>query len=29
MKNVFYYETELGRIGIAENGTAITDIFFC
>lgn len=28
MKNVFYYETELGRIGIAENGTAITDIFF-
>lgn len=28
MKRVFYYETEIGKIGIAENGSAITDIFF-
>ena len=28
MKNVFYYETEIGRVGIADNGKAITDIFF-
>ncbi|NLT47414.1 MAG: methylated-DNA--[protein]-cysteine S-methyltransferase [Clostridiales bacterium] len=28
MKNVFYYETQLGRIGIADNGSSITDIFF-
>jgi methylated-DNA-[protein]-cysteine S-methyltransferase len=28
MKNVFYYDTEIGKIGIAENGAAITDIFF-
>ena len=27
MKRVFYYETEIGKIGIAENGSAITDIF--
>ena len=28
MKNLFYYETEIGSIGIAEKGHAITDIFF-
>lgn len=28
MKNVFYYQTELGTIGIADNGAAITDVFF-
>lgn len=28
MKNVFYYETKIGRIGIADNGNSITDIFF-
>lgn len=28
MKNVFFYQTEIGRIGIAENGTAITDLYF-
>lgn len=28
MKNVFYYETIIGSIGIADNGKEITDIFF-
>ena len=28
MKNVFFYNTAIGRIGIAENGSAITDIFY-
>lgn len=28
MKSVFFYETEIGRIGIAEDNSAITDIFF-
>jgi methylated-DNA-[protein]-cysteine S-methyltransferase len=28
MKNVFYYETELGRIGIAEADGRITYLFF-
>lgn len=28
MKRIFYYETEIGEMGIAENGTAITDLFF-
>lgn len=28
MKNVYFYETEIGRIGIAENGTAITHLYF-
>ncbi len=28
MKHLFYYDTDLGTIGIAENGSAITDIFF-
>ena len=28
MKNVFYYNTKIGRIGIEENGTAITKLDF-
>jgi methylated-DNA-[protein]-cysteine S-methyltransferase len=28
MKNVFFYQTEIGVIGIAENGEAITNVFF-
>ena len=28
MKNMFYYNTKLGRIGIEENGTAITRLDF-
>lgn len=28
MINLYYYETEIGKIGIAENGIAITDLFF-
>lgn len=28
MKNLFYYETEIGPIGIAEEEGRITDIFF-
>ncbi|HZK01541.1 MAG TPA: methylated-DNA--[protein]-cysteine S-methyltransferase [Anaerovoracaceae bacterium] len=28
MKNVYYYETKIGLIGIAEKEDAITDIFF-
>ncbi len=28
MKSVFYYTTDIGGIGIAENGSGITDIFF-
>lgn len=28
MKNTFYYDTEIGRIGIEENGTAITKVYF-
>ncbi|WP_089611584.1 methylated-DNA--[protein]-cysteine S-methyltransferase [Dehalobacterium formicoaceticum] len=28
MKNIFYYLTEIGQIGIGANGTAITDVFF-
>lgn len=28
MKNVFYYDFPIGRLGIAEDGTGITDIFF-
>jgi methylated-DNA-[protein]-cysteine S-methyltransferase len=27
MKNVFFYDTLIGRMGIAENGTAITNVF--
>ncbi len=28
MKNLYYYETIIGTIGIADDGEAITDIFF-
>lgn len=28
MKNLFSYQTELGKIGIAENGNAITNLYF-
>ena len=28
MKNIFYYNTKIGRIGIEENGTAITKVHF-
>jgi methylated-DNA-[protein]-cysteine S-methyltransferase len=28
MKNVFYYDTKIGKIGIAEQEGSITDIFF-
>ncbi|EKQ50893.1 MULTISPECIES: methylated-DNA--[protein]-cysteine S-methyltransferase [unclassified Clostridium] len=28
MKNIFYYDTKIGRISIEENGTAITEINF-
>jgi len=28
MKNLFYYKTPVGKIGIAEEGDAVTDLFF-
>ena len=28
MKNVFFYETSIGKIGIADNGIAITNLYF-
>jgi methylated-DNA-[protein]-cysteine S-methyltransferase len=28
MKNVFFYQTSIGKIGIAENGQAITNLYF-
>lgn len=28
MKKAFFYETQIGNIGIAENGRAITNVFF-
>ena len=28
MINAYYYETEIGKLGIVENGTAITHIYF-
>ncbi|MEN6414586.1 MAG: methylated-DNA--[protein]-cysteine S-methyltransferase [Veillonellales bacterium] len=28
MKNVFFYQMDIGRIGMAENGTAITNVYF-
>lgn len=28
MKNIFFYPTEIGRIGIAEEGNKITNVFF-
>ncbi|RDY29404.1 methylated-DNA--[protein]-cysteine S-methyltransferase [Romboutsia weinsteinii] len=27
MKNIFYYDTEIGRIGIAEDGQGITNLY--
>lgn len=26
MKSVFYYDTPIGRLGLAENGRAVTDV---
>jgi len=28
MKNIFFYQTDIGKIGIAENGTAIINLCF-
>lgn len=28
MKNIFYYSTSIGKIGIADNGEAITNLYF-
>jgi methylated-DNA-[protein]-cysteine S-methyltransferase len=28
MKSIFFYQTDIGRIGITENGTAITNLYF-
>lgn len=28
MKNVYFYDTEIGRVGIADNGAAITNVYF-
>lgn len=28
MKNIFFYQTEIGKIAITENGTAITGLYF-
>ncbi|MDF2882572.1 MAG: methylated-DNA--protein-cysteine methyltransferase [Clostridiaceae bacterium] len=28
MKNVYFYHTEIGKIGIADNGKAITNLYF-
>ncbi|MGX9756768.1 methylated-DNA--[protein]-cysteine S-methyltransferase [Clostridioides difficile] len=28
MKNIFYYETKIGKIGISEESNYITDLFF-
>ena len=28
MKNIFFYQTDIGKIGIVENGTAITNLYF-
>ncbi len=28
MKNIFFYSTMVGRIGIADNGAAITNLYF-
>ena len=27
MKNIFYYETQIGRIGIAQNNEGITNLY--
>lgn len=29
MKNLFFYDTEMCKLGIADNGTAITNLYFC
>lgn len=29
MKSVYYYSTVLGKIAIADNGEAVTNLFFC
>lgn len=29
MEHVFYLNTKIGTVGIAENGSAITKVFFC
>ncbi|KPI51894.1 cysteine methyltransferase [Clostridioides difficile] len=28
MKNIFYYETKIGKIGIAEKNSCVTNLFF-
>lgn len=28
MKNIFFYQTDIGEIGIVENGMAITNLYF-
>lgn len=28
MKTIYFYETEIGKIGIAENGEGITNVYF-
>lgn len=28
MNNVFFYQTDIGKIGIADNGTSITNLYF-
>lgn len=28
MKNIYFYQTEIGKIAITENGTAITGLYF-
>jgi methylated-DNA-[protein]-cysteine S-methyltransferase len=28
MKSVYYYDSEIGKIGIADDGSAITNVFF-
>lgn len=28
MKNIFFYSTSIGKIGIADNGEAITNVYF-
>lgn len=28
MNNIFFYETEIGKIGIAESGKAVTNLYF-
>lgn len=28
MKHLFYYQTDIGRIAVAENGSAVTNLYF-